>query len=310
MIPRAGLNPRASCIEALRGCQEQHSFGQVPRHAGRRRFGWVAALCALLLVFAGGAVGVWHYFLRPPSTPADQSIAVLPFENLSPDAADAFFTVGVQDEITADLARIAALKVIGSDSTRSYAVGSRDLARIGGELGVRYLLEGSVRREGGEVRVSVRLDDVHNPAHPWTNQYNRRLPDVFVVQGEITRAVADRLRVVLSEEQKAAIDEPPTSDLAAYDLYLRAREVPRATTYSPGKEIFTNAGRAVHWLDEAVARDPKFSLAYCELARRHDELYFYRGLGPPEELLVDHRALAEMALSKATRLRRIPGRCT
>ena len=151
--------------------------------------------------------------------------------------------------------------------------------------------------------MTVRLNNVHDPAHPWTNQYDRRLTDVFVVQGEITRAVADRLHVALSESQKAAIDEPPTSDLAAYDLYLRAREVPRAMTRSGGPEIFANAQRAVHWLDEAIARDPKFSLAYCELARRHDEFYFYRSLGPPEELLVDHRSLAEMALSKATRLR-------
>ena len=110
-------------IEALRGCQEQHPFGQVPRHASRRQFRRVAALFALLLAFAGGAAGVWRYFLGPPSTPADRSIAVLPFENLSPDTADAFFTVGVQDEITADLGRIASLKVIGSDSTRFYAVG-------------------------------------------------------------------------------------------------------------------------------------------------------------------------------------------
>ena len=141
------------------------------------------------------------------------------------------------------------------------------------------------------------------PGHPWTNQYDRRLSDVFAVQGEITRAVADRLDVALSESQKAAIDEPPTNDLAAYDLYLHAREVPRPLTRSTGKEIFANDERAIHWLDEAVSRDPKFVLAYCELARRHDEMFFNRNIGPPEDLLVDHRSFAELALIKATRLR-------
>ncbi len=287
-------------IEALRRCQTQHPFARVPRHAGRRR---AAAACALLLLFGGGAAGVWRYSTRVPSLPTDRSIALLPFENLSPDQADAFFTVGVQDEITADLAHIAALKVIGSDSTRSYSLGGRNHARIGRELGVRHLLEGSVRREGGQVRILVRLIDVRNLARPWTNQYDRRLTDVFAVQGEITRAVADQLNIALSEGQKVAINEPPTSDLAAYDLYLRARAVPRVTTQTKGKDIFRNGELAIRLLDEAIARDPKFSLAYCELARRHDDMYFYRGIGPPEELLVDHRSLAEIALARATSLR-------
>ena len=288
-------------LDALRACQEHFPFGTV-RWPARRRFHRATAGLTLLALAAGSVAGWWIYVHRT-AAPTDRSVAVLPFENLSPDAADGFFTVGVQDEITADLARIASLNVVGSGSTHAYATGHRDLAQIGRELGVWHLLEGSVRREGGEVRVSVRLTDLHDPAHPWTSQYVRRLTDVFAVQGEITRAVADRLRVTLSDEQKAVINEPPTSDLAAYDLYLRAREVPRATTGSPNKEICANALRAVHWLDEAIARDPKFSLAYCELARRHDELYFYRSDGPPEELLVDHRGLAERALARAARLR-------
>ena len=136
--------------------------------------------------------------------------------------------------------------------------------RIGRELGVTHLLEGSLRREGRKVRVGVRLLDLHDPAHPWTRRYDRHLADVFAVQREITRAVADRLDAGCSAQRNRRLDEPPTKDLAAYDLYLRA---------SAGPQIFQSPGEArrayasqIPLLEAAVARDPGFALAYCGLA--------------------------------------------
>ncbi len=286
-------------LDTLRRCQEAFPAVAPPPPRGRRRR-WAAVLG--LAVLAGlGAVG-WWWHSRPPPLSADRSIAVLPFENASPDQADAFFTVGVQDEITADLARVAALKVIGSDSTRSYAPGVRDLPRIARELGVRHLLEGSVRREGGQVHVGVRLADVRDPTHPWAEQYDRRLTDVFVVQGEVTRAVAARLDASLSPGEKAAIDAPPTNDLAAYDLYLRAREGPRI--FKSTGDVQRHYQRILPLLEAAVARDPNFAFAYCELAKTYDALY-YHGYArtAADDPAVDYRSLAEAALAKAQRLR-------
>ena len=297
--PAARPQSARELLDALRRCQERFPAGKPGTpHRGRlrRRTAVLSALAAIVV-----AAGAWWVRVYAPPAPTDRSVAVLPFENLSPDPADAFFAVGVQDEITADLARIAALKVIGSDSTRSYAIKGRDLARIGRELGVARLLEGSVRREGERVRVTLRLVDVHHLTHLWTEQYDRRLSDVFAVQGEITRAVADRLHAPLSPEEKSAINRPPTDDLAAYDLYLRAREGPTVFK-SPGDTRRHYEGR-IPLLEEAVARDPGFTFAYCELAKAHDSLFSYRLDATEEARAVDHRALAEGALATARRLR-------
>ena len=297
--PAARPQSARELLDALHRCQKAFPIEDV-RTAPRRRQLWRGASLGLLAALAAGA-GIWAYYVQPSSALADRSIAVLPFENLSPDKADAFFAVGVQDEITADLARIAALKVIGSESTRSYGPSGRDLARIGRELGVSQLLEGSVQRTGGHVQVAVRLVNVHDLAHPWNERYDRRLTDVFAVQGEITRAVAARLHTTLAANEKAAIDAPPTSDLAAYDLYLRARAGPQIFQ-SPGDVRRSYEGR-IPLLEAAVARDPGFAFAYCELAKAHDALYHHGFGATTDEQAVDHRGLAENALANARRLR-------
>jgi serine/threonine protein kinase len=167
----------------------------------------VVATAAATLVVATIASGAWLFKHAQFSAETDRSIAVLPFENLSPNGEDTYFTVGMQDEITGDLARLAGLKVVGSQSTRSYMPSKeRNLRGIGRDLGVRYLLEGDVKRANDEMRVSLRLVDLHDTNHPWTEVYERPIKDVFALQSEITRAVAAHLRPELSPNEKAMLD--------------------------------------------------------------------------------------------------------
>src|SRR5207249_640614 len=202
-----------------------------------------------------------------------KSIAVLPFENFSEDKAFAFFADGVQDEILTDLARIADLKVISRTSVMQYKnTAIRNLPEIAQALKVAHVLEGSVQRSANRVRVSAQLIDARNDTHVWAEKYDRDLADVFAIQSEIAQKIADQLQAKLSPTEKGAISERPTKDLAAYDLYLRAKELIYGD-FSPNrqKENFFNA---VQLLDQAVARDPTFLLAYCQLAYAHDYIYF------------------------------------
>jgi serine/threonine protein kinase/Flp pilus assembly protein TadD len=265
----------------------------------RKRFAITAALSAL--VIAAIALGMWWYASARSSAQIERSIAVLPFQNLSPRDEDAFFTVGMQDEITGDLARLADMKVIGAQSTRSYLPDKRrNLPVIGRELGVRHLLEGSVWRADGQMRVSLRLVDTRDSDHPWTETYERSITDVFALQSEITRSVAARLRTRLSPNEKSELEEPPTKDQEAYDLYLRARAGP--LTFRDEAALRRDSQRKIDLLDKAVARDPKFLLAYCELAKAHGRFFSSQIGAKPEELLVDHRSLAEIALQNARRI--------
>ena len=301
--PAARAQSARELLDALRGCQKQFPLEASPPQTRRRLSRWITG--ALVLLAACGVAG-WVFLHRAPIAPADRSVAVLPFENLSPEAADAFFTTGVQDQIGTDLAHVASLKVIGSDSTRFYPPGGRDLARIGKELGVAYFLEGSVRRAEGQVAINVRLVNARDSSRAWANQYNRPLADVFAVQSEITHAVAARLQAPLTSGERAAITELPTSDLAAYDFYLRARDgislVPNSVVHREEQH------RKIALLEKAVARDQGFFLAYCDLATAHDRLYEKRAEISAEEMSVDHRAVAEGYLATARRLRPDDGR--
>ena len=152
------------------------------------------------------------------------------------------------------------------------------------------------------MRVALRLVDLRDGAICWTETYQRPLKEIFALQSEITHAIAGQLQARLSPNEKAAVDTPPTTDLRAYDLYLQAREIPIFVLGIEMAEQFTNGKRAIAMLNEAIGRDPGFVLAYCGLARWHDEIYWLRNVGPPEEQTVDHRSLAEAALEKARRL--------
>jgi TolB-like protein/Tfp pilus assembly protein PilF len=222
---------------------------------------------------------------------------VLPFENLSSDKENAYFTDGVQDEILTDLAKIADLKVISRASVMQYKSGiARNLRKIGEELGVAHVVEGSVQRAANKVRVNAQLLDARTDAHLWAQTYDRDLADVFAIQSEIAKAIADQLQAKLSPNEKKAIEQPPTTDLAAFDLYSRAKSLLLTALSVTGEP---DRRKAIELLDEAVKRDPSFFDAYCQLAYAHENLYAIRGSDHTPARL----ALAEDALQAATRLR-------
>jgi TolB-like protein/Flp pilus assembly protein TadD len=232
---------------------------------------------------------------------AEKSIAVLPFENLSDDKENAYFTQGVADEILTDLAKIADLKVISRTSVMQYKSDvSRNLREIGEQLGVAHVLEGSVQRIGGRVRVTAQLIDARTDAHLWAEHYDRPLDDVFAIQSEVAQAIADQLNAKLSPAEKAAIEQKPTADLVAYDLYLRAEALRAGTSFNA--QLKENLLEATRLLEQAIARDPTFFLAYCRLAEAHDLIYFFGSDHTPARL-----ALANTAIQTALRLRPASG---
>jgi eukaryotic-like serine/threonine-protein kinase len=227
----------------------------------------------------------------------EKSIAVLPFENLSRDPDNAFFADGVQDELLTDLARIADLRVISRTSVMQYKSGvARNLRQIARELGVANILEGTVQRAGDRVRVSAQLLDARNDVHLWAEHYDRPLGDVFAIQSEIAKAIADQLRAKLSPTEKAAIERPPTADLAAFDLYTRAKTLTLQLSYI-GARSKDNVLQAIELLNHAVERDPKFLLAYDRLAYANDFLYIANQDHTPAR-----RALADAAVQKVLHL--------
>src|SRR5438067_5936715 len=153
---------------------------------------------------------------------------------------------------------------------------ARDLRKIGQELGVAHLLEGSVQRAANRVRVNAQLIDARNDAHLWAQTYDRDLADVFAIQSEIAKAIADQLQAKLSPNEKKAIEQPPTTDLAAFDLYSRAKSLLLTAAFSVTGE--PDLRKAIELLDEAVKRDPSFFDAYCQLARAHEYLYAIWGI--------------------------------
>ena len=197
----------------------------------------------------------------------EKSIAVLPFENLSKDEENAFFAGGVQDEILTDLAKVADLKVISRTSVMKYKSGrERNLREIAKALGVSHVVEGSVERAGGRVRVSAQLIDARSDTHLWAEHYDRDVADVFAVQTEIAQQIADQLKANLSPAEKAAIAEQPTADLVAYAYYTKAKEIDIYTNWE-GAENEKAANQKVELLEKATQRDPNFALAYCALAK-------------------------------------------
>jgi TolB-like protein len=207
-------------------------FEALKKHQSRVR---LAKVAIGLLVLA--AIVIAFFFVSRKTTHssrsvADKSIAVLPFENLSEEKQNEFFADGVQDEILTDLAKIADLKVISRSSVMQYKDGvARNLREIGQQLGVAHLLEGSVQRAANKIRVNAQLIDARTDAHLWAQTYDRDLPDVFAIQSEIAKAIAEQLEAKLSPGEKAAIEKPPTTDLAAFDLYTRAKTLPSPTLF-------------------------------------------------------------------------------
>src|SRR5256714_5156262 len=201
----------------------------------------------------------------------EKSIAVLPFDNLSRDPDNAYFAEGVQDEILTDLAKVADLKVISRTSVMQYKdAAARNLREIGRQLGVAHLLEGSVQRAAGKVRVNAQLIDARNDAHVWAQTYDRDLADVFAIQSEIAQTIAEQLQARLSPAERAAISQPPTIDVVANDLFVRAQALDYQVNDPGAKEGLLEG---VRLLEEAVKRDPNFLNAYCLLCEINLDIY-------------------------------------
>ncbi|PYL18463.1 MAG: hypothetical protein DMF41_12210 [Verrucomicrobia bacterium] len=219
----------------------------------------------------------------------EKSIAVLPLENLSPEKENEFFAAGVHDELLSDLAKIKELKVISRTSVMQYKSGTtRNLKEIAQQLSVNNVVEGSVRRSGDRVRVSVQLIDARNDTHLWAEHYDRDVADVFAVQTEIAQQIADQLKANLSPTEKAAIAERPTADLVGYAYYTKAKETDIYANWE-GAENEKAANQKAELLEKATQRDPNFVLAYCALAKA--------------QLDVENFELAKKAADAALRLR-------
>jgi TolB-like protein/tRNA A-37 threonylcarbamoyl transferase component Bud32/Flp pilus assembly protein TadD len=259
-----------------------------------RRNPLVAGMAALLLVL-GSAVSVMIWNGEMAAPPAASGIAVLPFESLSPDKENVFFAEGVYDGVSTKLAKVANLKVISHNSVAKYR-GARNTQEIGRALNVAYVLEGSVRREAGRIHLNAQLINTRTDAHVWAQEYDRDLSDVFTLQSEIAQKITDQLGAEISSTEKASIQEPPTTDLVAYDAYLRGKDLINGIAFSmrAKEDLF----KAVQLLNEAVARDPLFFLAYGELAGAHDRMYFL-GFDHTDARL----KLSEAAIDTVRRLR-------
>ena len=250
------------------------------------------AVLSLALITAVSAL-VWksELFRRAPAA----GIAVLPFENLSNDREDAFFADGVQDDILTKLAKIADLKVISRTSVMGYR-NKHNTRDIGNALSVSHVLEGSVRKTGAWLHINVQLIDARTDSHIWAEEYDGDLKEMFTLQSEIAQRVAGQLHAKIAPAERLAIERPPTADLTAFDLYSRAKNLFLAATQSSsGKADFL---RMADLLNQAVAHDPTFFQAYCQLALVHDQFY-NSGLDRTPERL----ALAEAAIESASRLR-------
>ena len=243
-----------------------------PVHLWRwvRRNPLVAQMAALLLTMAT-AVSVMISKAQTVSPPAASGIAVLPFESLSPDKENGFFAYGVYDGVWSKLAKLANLKVINHNSVAKYR-GAQNTQEIGRALNVAYVLTGNVQRQGASIRLNAELIDVRKNARVWAEQYDRNLSDVLTLQGEIAQKIADKLGVGVSPAEKTAFQDVPTSDLISYDAYLRAKDLlyEIALSTRQKEDLF----QAVQLLDQAVARDPSFFDAYCQLAGAHDRIFF------------------------------------
>ncbi|MDQ6654923.1 MAG: protein kinase, partial [Verrucomicrobiota bacterium] len=218
----------------------------------------------------------------------EKSVAVLPFENLDHNPENAFFTDGIQEDILTSLAKLADLKVISRSSVRSFAANEpRNLAAVGRTLNVRYILEGSVRRSADRVRVSAHLTEAATGDQLWADQFDRELKDVFAIQSGIAKEIATQLEAHLSPAEAATIEARPTQDLAAYELYLHAKEIAQRAGLSTNERV----ERAVSLLEQAIARDPAFVPALCLLARLHVQSYWSNHDHTPARLAAAQKAL-------------------
>jgi TolB-like protein/Tfp pilus assembly protein PilF len=280
------------------GIKRTEEADAMPAGAAGAKRAWiyVAIVGALLSI---GLFFVGRYTAVPEQNAGSsaKSIAVLPFENLSADKQNTYFADGVQDQILTNLAKVSELKVISHTSAGQYKSGiERNLREIGHQLGVAYIVEGSVQRAGDRLRVNAELIDARTDTHIWAETYDRTAADLFAIQSELAESIVAQLKAKLSPKQKAEIEERPTEDLVAFNLYLQAKQV--VDSYLIAEDVRAALLKALQSLDEAIKRDEKFVAAYCYAARANDLLYFF-DLDPTRDRVL----LAETAVNAALRLR-------
>ena len=256
----------------------------------RARTRWAAIVTGLLLLSAivAAFVIVSKKSARQTSAIPTKSIAVLPFENLSEDKSNAYFAEGVQEEILTRLAKVADLKVIARTSTQKFKSAPENLPEIAKQLGVANILEGSVQKANDQVRVNVQLINTMTEAHLWAETYDRKLTDIFAVESEIAKAVADAMQATLTSSEKSSIAKAPTTNPEAYELYLKGR-------FFWNKRTGADLHKAIDYFDQAIAKDPNYALAYIGLADSYLLLPNY-GNSPTQESITPARAALKKAL--------------
>ncbi|PYS45061.1 MAG: hypothetical protein DMF71_01295 [Acidobacteria bacterium] len=258
----------------------------------------------IYIVLIGVVVSISLFFLGRYIAPTgltsgdgNKSIAVLPFATLSDDQDDAYFADGVQDQILTNLAKVSDLRVISHTSVRQYKTGAeRNMREIGRQLGVAYIMEGSVQRARDRLRINATLIDARSDTHVWAETYDRTAADLFAIQSELAQSIVTQLKAKLSPQQRAEIEERPTQDLDAFELYIQAKAV--VDSYINATDVRAALLQALKSLDEAIKRDPNFVSAYCYIARANDLLYFFDLDPTPDRVL-----LAANAVNTGLRLR-------
>jgi len=271
--------------------------------ARNMRYAWLLAAAGFAVAaLAVGSYWLWHPW-RNASTTAEssttamaaideKSVAVLPFENLSHDPENAYFADGIQEEILTRLAKIADLKVISRTSTQRYQSKPGNVPEIARQLGVAHILEGSVQKSGNAVRVNVQLIKAGNDSHLWADTFDRKLTDIFSVESEVAKAIADQLRAKLTGQEERVIAAKPTNNIEAYDAYLRGLAYILKSANTPANTL-----DAQKYLREAVRLDPKFALAWALLSYVDALGYGTAALQPTAELREEARQAAETALT-------------
>jgi TolB-like protein/Tfp pilus assembly protein PilF len=279
-------------LSAVHNCYERFN----PKARSHRRRVALASAAATLAIGAL-AFGTWLYQRARPFTPMERSIAVLPFENLSSDKENAYFAEGIQDEILTRLSKIADLKVISRTSTQHYKSAPQNLPEIAKQLGVAHILEGSVQKNADAVRVNVQLIKATTDSHLWSDTFDRKLTDIFSVESEVSKAIADQLRAKLTGQEQEVIAAKPTHNAGAYDAYLRGLAYTLKTAFTPANSL-----AAQKYLKEAVQLDPKFALGWALLSYVDASGYLTQSLQPTAALREEARQAADTALTLQSNL--------
>ena len=275
------------------GIKRTETADAMPEATRKKKYVWI------YVVVIGAAISIGLFFLgrysagnttASPAGITNKSIAVLPFDNLSRDPDNAYFCEGVQDEILTRLAKVADLKVISRTSTQHFKSAPENLPEIAKQLGVAHILEGSVQKAADQVRVNVQLINAVTDAHLWADTYDRKLTDIFAVETDIAKTVADTLQAKLSGSEKSSMAKTPTVNPEAYELYLKGR-------FFWNKRTGDDLRKSIEYLKQAIAKDPGYALAYAALADSYGLLRFYGGASPAESVVP-----AETAAKKALEL--------